>query len=111
MDTKAREALVKQGEAMVYDDAPYAITYYYDDLEAYRSDRFTNFSPQPDPHGALVFQYGAYSYLSMEPVSDTSTTSSSKTGLWIGLGVGLVLVVGLGILISTRSRRTADDRE
>ena len=32
--------------------APYAVTYYYANLEAYRSDRFTSFIPQPDPNGS-----------------------------------------------------------
>ena len=35
-------------QKMVYDDAPYIVTDYYDDLEAYRSDRWTNFQAQPD---------------------------------------------------------------
>ena len=34
---------------MLYEDAPYVVTFYYDDLEAYRTDRFTSFKPQPDP--------------------------------------------------------------
>jgi peptide/nickel transport system substrate-binding protein len=112
VDPNAREKLVKQGEQMVYDDAPYAITAYYDDLEAYRSDRWTNFTPQPEPRGALVFQYGAYSYISASPVTDAAkTSSSSSTVLWVGVGLlALVLLVG-GFLVVSRSRRTADERE
>ena len=53
-----RAAIVKQMQQMLYDDAPYVVTVYYDDLEAYRSDRFTGFVPQPAPEGALLFQYG-----------------------------------------------------
>ncbi len=49
---------VKAAEKIAYDDAPYAVTYYYDDLEAYRTDRFTGWVPQPSPNGALLFQYG-----------------------------------------------------
>ena len=112
VDLNARAALVKQGEQMVYADAPYAITYYYDDLEAYRSDRFTNFKAQPDPKGALVFQYGAYSYISMQPVSaSTAASSGTSTGVWAGVGAAAVLLVALAGLMFARSRRTADERE
>jgi peptide/nickel transport system substrate-binding protein len=111
IDPVARAALVKQGEQIIYDDAPYAITYYYDDLEAYRSDRFTNFTPQPSPKGALLFQYGAYSYLSLTPVSDVKATSSSSSGPWLWVGIGAVVVVLLGLLVWLFRRSPADDRE
>ncbi len=97
---------------MLYDDAPYIVTYYYDNLEAYRSDRFTNLQPQPIPKGSLLFQYGTYTYRNIEPVADVkSTSSSSSTGLWIGLGVAIVALAGIGGFFVARSRRTADDRE
>ncbi len=31
----------RQMQKMLYDDAPYIVTFYYDNLQAYRSDRFT----------------------------------------------------------------------
>ena len=116
IDPAARNALVKQGEQIVYDDAPYAITYYYDDLEAYRSDRWTNFTPQPSPKGALLFQWGAFSYLSIKPVTAAtgSTGAKSSSGssamLWVVIGVVVLLLIGLVLFVMTR-RRTADDRE
>ena len=58
IDAAKRAAIVKQMQQMLYDDAPYVVTFYYDNLEAYRSDRFTGFVPQPAPNGALLFQYG-----------------------------------------------------
>ena len=61
-------------QQMVYDDAPYVVTFYYDDPQAYRSDRFTGFVPQPAPNGALLFQYGTWSYENMTPVSAATAT-------------------------------------
>ncbi len=110
-DANARAEIVKQMEAMLYEDAPYVVTYYYADLQAYRSDRFTNFKPQPDPKGVLLFQYGTYSYREITPVTQTAASTSSSTGLWVGLAVGALVVLGLGGFLVTRSRRTADDRE
>jgi peptide/nickel transport system substrate-binding protein len=111
-DLKARNVIVKQMEQMLYDDAPYVVTYYYANLEAYRSDRFTNFKPQPDPKGSLLFQYGTYSYRNIEPVvAKVATSSSSSTGLIIGIAVAVIILLGLGGLLLARSRRPADDRE
>ncbi len=112
-DLAARDVIVKQMEAMLYDDAPYVVTYYYANLEAYRSDRFTNFQPQPEPKGSLLFQYGTYSYRNIEPVvaKVATVSSSSSTRLLLGVGAGAIVLLGLGGFILTRSRRPADDRE
>jgi peptide/nickel transport system substrate-binding protein len=114
-DATARTAIVKQMQQMLYDDAPYSVTYYYANLEAYRSDRFTNLQPQPVPNGVLLFQYGTYTYRAVEPVSDAavadSSSSSSSTGLWIGIGVVVILLIAGGGLLVARSSRGSDDRE
>ena len=60
----------------------------------------TGFVPQPAPDGALLFQYGTWSYESIEPVSGrrrrpTATGGSISPGLIIGAvvaGVGLFLI-------------------
>ncbi len=111
-DEKARADIVKQMEKMLYEDTPYALTYYDADLEAYRSDRFTNMQQQPEGKGVMVFQYGTYTYRLAEPVSSaTSTSTSSSTGLWAGVGVFVLLVLALGGFMFMRSRRSVDDRE
>ena len=58
-----RAEIVKQMQQMLYDDAPYVVTYYYDDLEAYRQRPVHRASCRsPTPNGALLFQYGTWSY-------------------------------------------------
>ena len=114
-DVAARTAIVKQMQQMLYDDAPYILTFYIDNLEAYRSDRFTDFVPQPAPNGSLLFQYGTWTYESVQPVTNAAgdSTSSSKAGLAIGIAV-LVLVAAAGVVFFLRRGRTgarADDEE
>lgn len=117
----ARAETVKAMQKMLYDDAPYVITAYYDNLEAYRSDRFTDFSPQPAPGGSLLFQYGSFSYLSLKPVTRKATAkattnadeSGSSSGLVVGgvvvggVVVGAALIGGL-VLLGLRGRRHPD---
>lgn len=113
-----RTATVKQMQKMLYDAAPYAITAYYDDLEAYRSDRWTNFRPQPaagadptkyaDRGGALFFQYGTYSYSSIIPLKGDHTIEGptpAQAGGVVG-GIALLWALGYGV---TRWRRPPQD--
>jgi peptide/nickel transport system substrate-binding protein len=78
-DETKRTAIVKQMQQMLYDDAPYILTYYYDNPEAYRSDRFTGFINQPAPRGSMLFQYGTWSYENLKPVT-ASESALPSTG-------------------------------
>ena len=99
-------------QQILYDDAPYAVTFYYDDLQAY-SDRFTGFMPQPPPKGALLFQYGTYSYrnISLAAAED----EDSGDGIPLALIGGVVAAVGaagvLGALFLWRGRGDGMDTE
>lgn len=113
-----RAATVRQMQKILYDQAPYIVTVYYDRLQAYRSDRFTGFLPQPAPNGPLLFYYGTYSYRSIRPVSDgngatggSSPVGSSNTGLLIGAAAAVVVVAGAAGLVVSRRRRLEQDVE
>ena len=111
-DQAKRAEIVKAMQQMLYDSNAYVVTVYYDNPTAYRSDRWTNFTPQPNPDGVLLFQYGTWSYQSIEPVSADSGGSTSSGGgvnpalIVIGVLVAVGLVMG-GVLIGRR--RTSDD--
>jgi peptide/nickel transport system substrate-binding protein len=118
IDPAQRDATVKAAEKMIYDAAPYVLTYYYDDLEAYRTDRFTGWVPQPAGNGALAFYYGTYSYQNIRPVTaaDGGDASSSASGggssaTIIVLVVIVVVAIAGGGFLAMRRRTTADERE
>ena len=123
-------------QQIIYDAVPYVVTYYYDNLEAYRSDRFTGFVGQPEGSGSLLFQYGTYSYENVAPISadggETAapspgasesadagggtaaeeTSGGSNTGLIIGLVIAALVIVGLVIaLVRMRSKSSEDMKE
>jgi len=121
-DQAKRSDIVKQMQQMVYDAAPYIVTVYYNNLEAYRSDRFTGFVPQPSPSGSLLYQYGVWSYVNAKPVSSAGDgtqpadgSSGSSSGWMIPVGILLaliVLAVIVGLLLKRgRGGEAADDRE
>lgn len=137
-DQAARAEIVKQMQQIIYDNVAYVVTFYYDNLEAYRSDRFEGFVGQPEGSGSLLFQYGTYSYENVAPISADSggdstesaapsasasadagggtaaeeTSGGSSTGLIIGLVIAALVIIGLVIaLVRMRSKSTEDSKE
>jgi peptide/nickel transport system substrate-binding protein len=112
IDPAQRADVVKQAQQMLYDDAVYSMIWYYDNLEAYRSDRFTGLVRQPTDGGSLVFQYGTYTYRSVEPVAEPAEDEGSNLGLVLGVAGGVVGLAALaGLFVVLRRRTSADDRE
>jgi peptide/nickel transport system substrate-binding protein len=109
IDRDARAALVKEAQQMVYDANAYIVTEYYDYLQAYRNDRFTGFVEQPADNGAILFQYGLYSYMNIEPVSadagGSGESSETNTALIVGGVAAAAVLVGLVVWLATRGRR------
>ncbi len=115
IDPGERDATVKQMQQMLYDDAPYAVLYYYDNLQAY-SDKFTGFVAQPADHGILLFQYGTWSYQNIhlasadKPAGSAGTTSSGSSSTPLLIGIVVLLLAGLGAAgVLIRRRRTGDE--
>jgi peptide/nickel transport system substrate-binding protein len=106
-DDAQRVAEVKKMEKQIYYDAPYLVTVYNKIGEAYRSDRFTGFVPQPDPGGVLLFQYGVYNYIHIKPVESTTAAggsgsasgSSNTTAIVLSSLIGGLLLFVAGGLI------------
>jgi peptide/nickel transport system substrate-binding protein len=112
IDPAKRAQIVKDMQRMLYVDAPYVVTYYYDDLQAYRSDRFAGFQAQPDPGGVVLFQHGTYSYRNIAPPSIAAAVGGGSALPLVLVG-GLVAVAGaIGVLLAVRRRpATQDERE
>lgn len=137
---EARARVVQQMQQILYAQDPYAVLYYYNDDQAYRSDKFTGFAPQPDkPNGLLLFQEVSWwSYRCMRPVGTSASLTDHNIGCQhqtgmltpvdaggpepgpggisgglIGGIIAAVVVLGAGgfLLLRRRGAQTADDRE
>jgi peptide/nickel transport system substrate-binding protein len=111
IDAAKRAEIVKQMQKLLYDDAPYVVTFYYDDPQAYRSDRFTGFQPQPDPDGVVLFQYGTYSYRNIAPPQAAASGDGGSGVPLIPIAAGVAVVGAAGVLVALRRRSTQDERE
>jgi peptide/nickel transport system substrate-binding protein len=114
LDEDQRAEIVKQMQAMLYEEAPYLNTAYNQIGEAYRSDRWEGFVPQPNPGGILLFQYGHANYLNVAPVgtSSQSAEDGADGGQALLYGGGAAVIAGglVGGLLLYR-RAHADQRE
>jgi peptide/nickel transport system substrate-binding protein len=112
IDPAKRAEIVKQMQKLLYDDAPYVVTFYYDELQAYRSDRFTGFVPQPDPGGVLLFAWGVDSYRAIGPPQAAAAAGAGGGGVpVVPIAVGVAVLGGAGVLLALRRRSTRDERE
>ncbi|HEY3469513.1 MAG TPA: ABC transporter substrate-binding protein [Amycolatopsis sp.] len=112
-DDAKRADYVKQAQARLYSQYPTIVLDYQNALEAYRSDKFSGFTTQPQPKGAILEQTGYWGVYGATPAGTTNAadSGSGNTVLWIVIGaVVVVVLVGGGIALSRRNK-TSEDRE
>jgi len=131
-DRTKRIDIVKEMQALLYDQATLVIFGYDNGLEAFRKDKFEGFPQQPTGNGVIMFQQSYWGLLGATPAGegpvpvydgsegtasgeDTTEAAgedSSNTGLILGIVGGVIVVVlVVGLLVARGRRKTADDRE
>ncbi|MEX1046604.1 MAG: ABC transporter substrate-binding protein [Actinomycetota bacterium] len=108
-----RRELISQMQQMIYEEIPEVVLFYQADLQAYRSDRWTGFLPNPSPQGPIWYQYGPYSSMNIRPVGGAGETAAeSQAGIppmvWVAVIGGVVIVIG--IVMAVRRRSSDEDR-
>jgi peptide/nickel transport system substrate-binding protein len=134
LDDEARAGQVQEMQEILYRDAPYLVTAYTTIGEAFRSDRFACFQPQPDPGGIWLIQYGVANYLNVRPADEAGDCGGITTAVGAGTdldpaaagggddeqGGNIALIAGGAVLLAlligggavvARRRATAGDRE
>jgi len=115
LDVNDRWDIVHEMQKIFYEDAAYSIMWYDPQFQAYRTDRFTGYNPQPPPIGDLLEGFGGISsvWLTLEPVSEAEGGGGSSAEargvsplLWAGIAA--VLVIG-AIVLFARRRRVSDE--
>jgi peptide/nickel transport system substrate-binding protein len=132
VDDAKRVEEIKKMQQILFQDSPYLVVAYTTDGQAYRSDRFACFVPQPKPDGILLMQYGSFNYHLLRPSKDAgdcdgvaraigaetgaAASGSSDDGggsapMLIGGAAVLVVLLGGGGFWAFRRRATASERE
>ena len=110
LDETKRIAEVHQMQQIFYDDAPYVVMFRPTTLQAYNHDRFTGFTPVPNPGGPIMMANDFLNYTNVKPAGGSSGTGTSTVVLIV---IGVVIALGVigGIIVMMTRRRSADLRE
>jgi peptide/nickel transport system substrate-binding protein len=74
-----RQGVVRRMLDLVYDEAPYLILFYDDELHAHRTDRFGPWTTQPRDGGVSLFTAGVEGYLDLVPAATLATPSPAPS--------------------------------
>ena len=118
LDPAARFEIVQQMQKRYYEDSAYAVLWYAPYLQAYRTDTFVGYTPQPAPEGDLLAGYTRAGIFSLQLAGEgngTGGASDESDGgtspiVWILIAVAIVVVIGGGIALARR-RGDEEDRE
>lgn len=128
-DPEARAELIKDMQMDMEQAAVFPVFFYADKFQAYRSDRFENFTLQPSEGGAIIEQNGGWGLHSATPVGAGDSGSgdgeggsgeaagSGETGglgtvWWIVIGAAVVIaIIAAVVLVRRRGGAALDDRE
>ncbi len=110
LDPAKRHEIVQKMLEIFYEEAPYAVLYKYDDLQAIRSDRWENFVRQPEKTGPVLFTNTSPAYIELRPKGSGSSGGTSA-GLFVGIGIAVVAVGGGGLWFRSRRKGSDDERE
>ena len=107
MDQAERLAIVQEMQQRIYEQVPVVALAYPSNIQAYRNDRFTGWTPHPGPSGYLLAWYNNDSVTTVRPAAGAET---SDVGLpvWTWILVG-VAVVGIAIVAIRRSGRRREE--
>ena len=112
LDLNKRWDIVHEMEQILYEDSPYVILWYSPLLEAWRTDSFTGYKPQPEQNGDPLQGYGGISevWLSLRPVSEGSGAAAQTRGIPAGVWIAIVLaVVAIVAFVILRRRRVGEE--
>ncbi len=109
LDPDRRVEIVHEMLTLLHDAAVYIPMWLGPDLQAYRTDTFEGWVQQPADVGPVMFSNSSPSYALLRPVGSGAADGGSTNWPLIG-GIAAVVVLG-GILMGSRRRSTADERE
>jgi len=106
LDVAARKTILDQMQQIWYQQSPYIIIAYSDDIEGWHTDKWGGWIQSPAGVGNVVFSpYGAGSFLYVYPKSG-SGGSGGSSAVWIAAAVVGALVVVVVVVVVARRRRT-----
>jgi peptide/nickel transport system substrate-binding protein len=108
LDLDERAETIQEMQRIAYEESPYVVLFYDNALEAYRTDRFSGWTRQPAGTGSVLFAYGPYTYLNLEPASAEETAAGDEgmpAIVWVLIAVAVIVLLALGAFWMRRGSR------
>jgi peptide/nickel transport system substrate-binding protein len=109
-DQDQRRAYIDKMQRYLYEQIPGVVLAYPKWLEAYRSDRFTGWTPSPGKDGYLLPVYSYDTLVTVHPVAGASGTPSTP-GMPAWVWGAAILAIVLIVLVSMRRGRRLREAE
>jgi peptide/nickel transport system substrate-binding protein len=115
IDPTQRKAIIDQMQQILYEESPYIVTAYSNDLEAYNIDKWQGYAASPSEVGNVLFppygNAGSENYLLIEPrTAVTGEESSSSTVAYVIVAAAVIVVALVAVLV-LRGRRARATEE
>jgi peptide/nickel transport system substrate-binding protein len=107
IDLQKRIAIVHRMQEIIYDESPYIVLVYPDELEAYNQTQFTGWQRSLNNKGKVWFDALPGLYMNIQK-AEVATGGGSSTGLIVGLVIAALAVLGLIVLLVRRRGRRAE---
>jgi len=108
LDPAARKPLVDRMCEIFYTEAPFIITNYEQQLEAYNSDRWEGWTRVPDGTGPAAFiNDNIDTYLNLRPKAVEDSTQGGESLLYVVIAVVVVIVALVAVVLLRRGRGRA----
>jgi len=110
IDQEERKADIIKMQQIAYADAPLIVLLYQNNLQAFRTDRFTGWVNSPAPSGSVIYTWNPATYLQLMPVASSAIAPSGSTGIPIWAW-GLVVLAVVVLLIALSRRRGSSEHQ
>ena len=106
IDSAVRKAIIDRMQQIIYEESPYLVLTYNNDIEGWNTAKWTGWVRSPAGSGDVVNQTAVMAtYLSVQPRTATTEEEAggSSTGVWIAV-ISAVVVVGAVTVVLLRRR-------
>jgi peptide/nickel transport system substrate-binding protein len=116
LDDVKRKEIIDRMQQILYEESPYIVTVYSNDLEAFNTAKWEGYKASPAEVGNMLFppygNAGNENFMLIQPKAATaaSTDAGGSGGtLWIVVVAGVVVVVVAAVLLLRRRRPATEE--
>jgi peptide/nickel transport system substrate-binding protein len=108
LDHTQRAAYINKMQQLIFDQVPEIVLNYPNYLQAYRTDTFTGYKPEPTDGGTYLFGWGNQ-YQGLRPLAAADSSSSTGIPSWVWVVGGVAVIAVIAFVALSRRRREEEE--